>query len=47
MLKILVLFWPDSVNELLVKYVKKNKINPSRVEIVNADEIVIHNEESK
>ena len=38
-------FWPEGVNEELVKYVEKHGIDPDRVEIISEDEIVIHNPE--
>ena len=37
-----VLLWPESVNELIVEWAEENNIDPSRIEIRNADEILVH-----
>lgn len=37
-----ILIWPESVNELIVQHVEMEGIDPSRIEIVSPDEIVIH-----
>jgi hypothetical protein len=44
--KVQVLIWPDSVNERIVEYVEEQKIDPSRIEIISRNHIVIHNEEN-
>jgi len=36
-------FWPDGVNEELVKYVEDHDIDPANVEILSETEIIIHN----
>jgi hypothetical protein len=41
-IRVQVLIWPDSVNQLLVEYVEENKIDPRKIEIVSENEIVIH-----
>jgi len=35
--------WSDGVNEMIVDYVLRNKIDYRLIEIVSEDEIIIHN----